>query len=186
MDFVKEWISSILIAAFIINLIDILLPSGSLRSYVNLVLNFIFIFIVISPVINNFAKDMSIEDKLLKEFNEFQYKYSQKLMNFDNHIDKEKIKENYNNYLKESINLKLEQYGYKLQDIEIEGNEVKNLVIKELKTNKNSNNQSKGKIEFKESQNCREVFNEKVHQEKFVKNKLNEMFKISIEKIKIN
>ncbi|SHJ65625.1 stage III sporulation protein AF [Tepidibacter formicigenes] len=186
MDFVKEWISSILIAAFIINLIDMLLPSGNLKSYINLALNFIFIFIVITPIINNFTNEMSIEDKILKEFNEFQYGYNEKLMAFDKNIDKEKIRENYNNYLKESINLKLEEQGYKLESIEIEGNEVKNLVIKELKTNKNSNNESKEKIEFKESENCKEAFSEsKVHEEN-IKNTLNKVFKVSIEKIKIN
>ncbi|MCU9813770.1 stage III sporulation protein AF [Paraclostridium sp. AKS73] len=54
LESIKAWIISILIAAFIVNIVNMILPSSKLKSYINLVLNFIFIFIAINPVINFF------------------------------------------------------------------------------------------------------------------------------------
>lgn len=117
MNSIKQWISSILIAAFVINVIDILIPTGSFKKYINIVLNFIFIFIVITPVLNLVSKDMNIDDQILKQFNEFQYEYNQQLMS-KNLIDEDEVMSNYDNYLKQSVNMKLEESGYELTDIE--------------------------------------------------------------------
>ncbi len=186
MNGIKEWITTILIAAFIINLIDLILPSGSLKTYVNLVLSFIFVFIIIAPVANNFVKDMTLEDRFLKEFDTFQYDYKEKLISLDP-VNQDELKENYTKCLKESITTKLKEYGYELENMEIDNNEVKNIVIKESKYNKNSNNEGKEEIEFKRNENYKETFKEKeMLKEKFLKDELNKIFEISIEKIEIN
>ncbi|MCT4508170.1 MAG: stage III sporulation protein AF [Tepidibacter sp.] len=186
MNSIKQWISSILIAAFVINVIDILVPTGSFKKYINIVLNFIFIFIVITPVLNTVSKDIYIEDKILKQFNEFQYEYNHELMSKSS-IDEEEIMSNYDNYLKQSINMKLEESGYQLTDIETDEDGQKKLIIKDLKTSENSNNDTKEKIQLKENENYKQAFNElKDVEHKKVKEDLNKIFKISIEKIKIN
>ncbi|MEJ8553694.1 stage III sporulation protein AF [Tepidibacter sp. Z1-5] len=186
MNSIKQWISSILIAAFVINVIDILIPTGSFKKYINIVLNFIFIFIVIAPVLNVVSKDMNIEDQILKQFNQFQYEYKQQMISKSS-IDEEEIMSNYDNYLKQSINMKLEESGYELTDIETDENGEKNLIIKDLKTSENSNNKTKEKIQLKEDENYKQVFNEvKDAEHKNIKEDLNKIFEISIEKIKIN
>lgn len=185
MDALKEWISTILIAAFIINLIDLVLPSGNLKPYINLVLSFILILIIISPVTDFFKKDMTIEDSILKEYNDFQNKYNQKLMSF-NDVDKNKINENYSDFLKQNLNVKLEQYGYKVEDIELENNEIKNLIIKESKSDKSSNNEQDKEIKLKGNENYKEVFKGQPKDENYIKDELNKIFKVSVEKIQIN
>ncbi len=186
MDSIKQWISSILIAAFVINVIDILIPTGSFKKYINIVLNFIFIFIVITPVLNLVSKDMNIDDQILKQFNEFQYEYNQQLMS-KSLIDEDEVMSNYDNYLKQSVNMKLEESGYELTDIETDKDGKKNLIIKDLKTSENSNNEGKEKIQLKEDENYKQVFNElKNAEHENIKEDLNKIFKISIEKIKIN
>ncbi|WP_099188114.1 stage III sporulation protein AF [Tepidibacter mesophilus] len=186
MNSLKQWISSILITAFVINVIDILIPTGSFKKYINIVLNFIFIFIVITPILNLVSKDMNIEDQILKQFNEFQYEYNQQLMSKSS-IDEEEIMSNYDDYLKQSINMKLEESGYELTDIETDEDGEKNLIIKDLKTSENSNNDTKDKIQLKEDENYKQAFNElKNAEHKNIKEDLNKIFKISIEKIKIN
>lgn len=63
----------------------------------------------------------------------------------------------------------------------------KNLIIKDLKTSENSNNEGKEKIQLKEDENYKQVFNElKNAEHENIKEDLNKIFKISIEKIKIN
>lgn len=53
---IKAWIVSVLIGAFIVNIVDMILPSSKIKPYVNLVLNFMFVFIVITPVVGFFFK----------------------------------------------------------------------------------------------------------------------------------
>ena len=181
MDSLKEWITTILVAAFIINLIDLIIPSGNLKPYVNLILNFIFMLVIITPIIDNFKTGMSIEDGILKEYNDFQYKYSQKTMSSDN-VNTNELKENYNNYLKESLNMKLKEYGYELEDIQIENNEIKNIQVKESNSDKNSNNDTTKEIKFKGSENSRATFKEELNKEREIKNELNKVFNVSVEK----
>ena len=40
---IKSWIVTILIGAFIVNIVDMILPSSKLKPYINLVVNFIFV-----------------------------------------------------------------------------------------------------------------------------------------------
>ena len=62
----KAWIITILIGAFIVSIVDMILPKSKIKPYVNLVVNFIFVFIVITPIISLFSGSMSLEDKLLQ------------------------------------------------------------------------------------------------------------------------
>lgn len=63
---IKVWIVSVLIGVFIVNIVDMILLSFKIKFYVNLVLNFMFVFIVIILVVGFFLKDMSLEDRILK------------------------------------------------------------------------------------------------------------------------
>ena len=47
------------------------LPESKLKPYINLVCNFIFIFIVISPIVGFFSSDESFEDKILKSMTDY-------------------------------------------------------------------------------------------------------------------
>lgn len=72
---IKSWIICILIGAFIVNIVDMVLPESKLKPYINLVCNFIFIFIVISPIVSFLSSGDSLEDKLLKSMNDYNEKY---------------------------------------------------------------------------------------------------------------
>ncbi|OPJ56941.1 stage III sporulation protein AF [Alkalithermobacter paradoxus] len=186
MDIIKVWISTILIGAFIVNVIELILPSGNLKPYVNLVLSFMFIFIIITPISNFFSKDIPLEDKILQKYSDFQYKYHQSAATLNN-VNLKEIETNYFNYLKETLNIKLKDHGYEVDNIEIKDNEVKNLTIREIKFKENSNNESNEEIKLKENESYKEAFKSKESpNEDNLKNELNQIFKISVEKIKIN
>ena len=51
------------------------LPESKLKPYINLVCNFIFIFIVISPIVGFFSSDESFEDKILKSMTDYNERY---------------------------------------------------------------------------------------------------------------
>ena len=73
----KSWIITILISAFIVNIVDMMLPDSKLKPYINLVINFIFVFMVITPIINLFSNNISFEDKILSTISGYNKEYAE-------------------------------------------------------------------------------------------------------------
>ena len=48
LESIKTWIVTVLIGAFIVNIVDMILPSSKIKPYINLVVNFIFVFIILT------------------------------------------------------------------------------------------------------------------------------------------
>ena len=198
---IKNWIICILIGAFIVNIVDMVLPESKLKPYINLVCNFIFIFIVISPIVSFLSSGDSLEDKLLKSMNNYNEKYvetNKDLADGNNNFD---LNKEYQNNLKTVLQLKLDEYGYELEDIDFDGTDIESLKIKE-KDNQNNLNLSnqKNNSESKENntdknnntnQNKRsEVFRNsttnKTQNENNLKNDLIKILEVSIDKIEID
>lgn len=120
------------------------LPESKLKPYINLVCNFIFIFIVISPIVSFLSSGDSLEDKLLKsmnDYNEKQVETNKDLADGNNNFD---LNKEYQNNLKTVLQLKLDEYGYELEDIDFDGTDIESLKIKE-KDNQNNLNLSNQK-----------------------------------------
>lgn len=78
-EFIRSWILNIIIIAMLIVLIEILIPSGKMKKYVNMVSGVILIIAVINPLKGLFNKEVS-----LKEFQ----------ISGSNYIDKKEIENN--------------------------------------------------------------------------------------------
>lgn len=199
MNEIKNWIICILIGAFIINIVDMVLPESKLKPYINLVCNFIFIFIVISPIVGFFSEDGSLEDKILKSMTDYNERYVESnrdlVENNTFNLDSE-----YQSNLKDVLQIKLDEYGYELEDIDFDGTDIESLKIKE-KNNKEDLNLSKGKSDSQEDQKNKddenksnnkdsEVFKNNITNKSEDKDKLkNDLIKIlevSIDKIEID
>lgn len=198
---IKNWIICILIGAFIVNIVDMVLPESKLKPYINLVCNFIFIFIVISPIVSFLSSGDSLEDKLLKSMNNYNEKYvetNKDLADGNNNFD---LNKEYQNNLKTALQLKLDEYGYELEDIDFDGTDIESLKIKE-KDNQNNLNLSnqKNNSESKENNTDKnnntnqnkssEVFRNsttnKTQNENNLKNDLIKILEVSIDKIEID
>lgn len=198
---IKNWIICILISAFIVNIVDMVLPESKLKPYINLVCNFIFIFIVISPIVSFLSSGDSLEDKLLKSMNNYNEKYvetNKDLADGNNNFD---LNKEYQNNLKTVLQLKLDEYGYELEDIDFDGTDIESLKIKE-KDNQNNLNLSnqKNNSESKENNTDKnnntnqnkssEVFRNsttnKTQNENNLKNDLIKILEVSIDKIEID
>ena len=198
---IKNWIICILIGAFIVNIVDMVLPESKLKPYINLVCNFIFIFIVISPIVSFLSSGDSLEDKLLKSMNNYNEKYvetNKDLADGNNNFD---LNKEYQNNLKTVLQLKLDEDGYELEDIDFDGTDIESLKIKE-KDNQNNLNLSnqKNNSESKENNTDKnnntnqnkssEVFRNsttnKKQNENNLKNDLIKILEVSIDKIEID
>lgn len=177
------------------------LPERKLKPYINLVCNFIFIFIVISPIVSFLSSGDSLEDKLLKSMNNYNEKYvetNKDLADGNNNFD---LNKEYQNNLKTVLQLKLDEYGYELEDIDFDGTDIESLKIKE-KDNQNNLNLSnqKNNSESKENNTDKnnntnqnkssEVFRNsttnKTQNENNLKNDLIKILEVSIDKIEID
>ena len=177
------------------------LPESKLKPYSNLVCNFIFIFIVISPIVSFLSSGDSLEDKLLKSMNNYNEKYvetNKDLADGNNNFD---LNKEYQNNLKTVLQLKLDEYGYELEDIDFDGTDIESLKIKE-KDNQNNLNLSnqKNNSESKENNTDKnnntnqnkssEVFRNsktnKKQNENNLKNDLIKILEVSIDKIEID
>ena len=177
------------------------LPESKLKPYINLVCNFIFIFIVISPIVSFLSSGDSLENKLLKSMNSYNEKYvetNKDLADGNNNFD---LNKEYQNNLKTVLQLKLDEYGYELEDIDFDGTDIESLKIKE-KDNQNNLNLSnqKNNSESKENNTDKnnntnqnkssEVFKNsttnKKQNENNLKNDLIKILEVSIDKIEID
>ncbi len=186
------------------------LPESKLKPYINLVCNFIFIFIVISPIVSFLSSGDSLEDKLLKSMNDYNEKYietNKDLADGNNNFD---LNKEYQNNLKTVLQLKLDEYGYELEDIDFDGTDIESLKIKEKdnqnnlnlsnqknnseskenNTDKNDRKEEKDKTDNTNQNKSSEVFRNsttnKKQNENNLKNDLIKILEVSIDKIEID
>ncbi|WP_455541905.1 stage III sporulation protein AF [Intestinibacter sp.] len=203
MNKIKNWIICILIGAFIINIVDMVLPESKLKPYINLVCNFIFIFIVISPIVSFLSADELLEDKILKSMTDYNERYVESNKELANGNNSFNLDNEYQNNLKGVLQMKLDEYGYELEDIDFDGTDIESLKIKEknseqdLNLSQNKSDSQENKInkddknkESKSKGTDSEVFKNdtrnKSENEDKLKNDLIKILEVSIDKIKID
>lgn len=60
-EFLKNWVTNIIILVILISFLEIILPSTSMKRYINMIIGLLIIIVLINPFINLIAKDMNIE-----------------------------------------------------------------------------------------------------------------------------
>ncbi|MEF9991093.1 MAG: stage III sporulation protein AF [Romboutsia sp.] len=192
LDQIKMWILSILVGAFILNIVDMILPKSKLKPFIDVVMNFIFVFIVITPVVNFFSSGINLEDKILKSMGEYNIKYVDSINDLTDKTGNNSLARGYEDGLKQVLQLKLDEYGYELEDLDIDGSDINNIKIKEKN---NSNKSEKEDIQSKEStdEKSEQVFKDKEQakhelnlSEKKLKEDLVKILDVSIDTIEID
>ena len=182
---IKEWIISIIVGAFIINIVDMILPDTKVKPYINLVCNFIFVFMIISPLVSFFSNNMSLEDTILKKMSDYSKMYVDSYNDLAGKTNNENLSKGYEDGLKSVLQLILDEFGYELEDLKINGSEIETIKVKE----KNSNKENKEDIQSNDQQREKEVFksrNELNLKESKLKEDLIKVLDISIDDIEID
>ena len=162
-----------------------ILPDNKMKPYINLVCNFIFVFMIISPLVSLFSNNMSLEDTILKKMSDYSKMYVDSYNDLAGKTNNENLSKGYEDGLKNVLQLKLDEYGYELEDLKINGSEIETIRIKE----KNSNNENKKDIQSNDKEKETGVFKSK-NELNLKKDKLKEdlikVLDISIEDIEID
>lgn len=117
--FLRYWIQDIIFVFIIISIMEIILPSNNMKKYINMVVGFLIIIVIISPFIKLLSKDYNMDKNILEkhiEVGNFAFKEEGKLSS----IHEQQIKELYI----EKMKLEIEEFidktsNYRVVDMEL-------------------------------------------------------------------
>ncbi|MBC8590575.1 stage III sporulation protein AF [Wansuia hejianensis] len=138
-DFIYSWLKDIVFLFIIISLIDLIMPKGSMKKYINFVIGLLVIFTVISPFIKLRTLDFDLGKEVFNNLNREKSDYNNELLiNQERQIEELYIKkiseniayivENNTEYSVYDINLNIskedESYGL-IKNVDIVLSDVK-------------------------------------------------------------
>lgn len=139
-EFLSSWAQGIIVAVIIATLIEMILPNGSSKKYVKVVIGMYILFTIVSPIIKKLGgKDINLNTINIE-------KYEQQISKSDNTISRKfednntrSIKDIYVSNLKADISAKLKEKGYEIDtsDIQIKDDEnytIEKITLKLIKT----------------------------------------------------
>ena len=144
----SKWAQGIIVAVVISTLIELILPNGSSKKYVKVIIGIYILFTIISPVIVKLKGSNLNMDEILDT-----QKYEEKISKSDNKIYAEleannsrTIKDIYISSLTEDIKSKLKAKGYQVisTNIKIEDNENYTIESISLNLSKEENEENEG------------------------------------------
>ncbi len=122
-EFLTIWLKEIVLVFIFISIVELVLPNGSMKRYINMIIGFLIIIVIIAPFVKLIHKDYSFARDLYKNQIEginFEYSENQEL----NKIQEEQIKNFYINKIEREIeNLIANTTNYSIEEIKISINE---------------------------------------------------------------
>ena len=117
-NLINVWVKRIIIAVIISTIIEMMIPNGSIKKYVQSIIGIYIAFIVVSPIFILIAgKQISLNTNIITNNNMYEIKQ----------IDTDKYIENaYKDKLKEDIIYNATKHGFTVKELEID-NEVERI-----------------------------------------------------------
>lgn len=128
MDFIKEWITNIILFVLLATVIDMLLPNSNLQKYIKMVTGLLLIAIILTPILKLVSKDF---EEVLMAIPVIEASGEK---NLENSIEmkKKEIQAFQHAYILEEMRVQLEkdteeelmeQYGLEIVDVELQADE---------------------------------------------------------------
>lgn len=132
--FFSSWAQGIIVAVIIATIIEMILPNGTSKKYVKVVIGIYILFTIISPIINKFSNEKINFSGILDT-----EEYEQKMAESDNKISQKieannsrTIKDIYTSNLETDIKAKLKEKGYGVSSTYIKVKDDENYTIEEI------------------------------------------------------
>lgn len=118
-EFLRSWVKDITIMFILLSIVELALPNSNIKRYVNMVVGFMIIIVIISPFIklinNNFNVEREVFKSMIDEV-KFQYEEDSKLQE----LQERQIKETYLSKLKENVKETINgMLDYEVDDVKI-------------------------------------------------------------------
>lgn len=132
--FFSSWAQGIIVAVIVATIVELLLPNGSSKKYVKVVVGIYILFSIIAPVVNKFAnQDINANEIFNLD------KYEEKMENSNNSIlqkiesnNSRTVKDIYVSNLEADIKAKLKDKGYEATSIYIKAKDDENYTIEKI------------------------------------------------------
>ncbi len=132
--FFSSWAQGIIVAVIVATIVELLLPNGSSKKYVKVVVGIYILFSIIAPVVNEFAnQDINANEIFNLD------KYEEKMENSNNSIlqkiesnNSRTVKDIYVSNLEADIKAKLKDKGYEVTSIYIKAKDDENYTIEKI------------------------------------------------------
>ena len=145
-DFLSNWAQGIIVAVIIATIIEMILPNGSSKKYVKVVVGIYILFTIISPIITKFSSNnFNINDILdTKEYEEQMAKSDEDISKKIEENNNRTIKDIYQSNLESDIKAKLKDKGYEVLNTYIQIRDDENYTIEfiSLSLDKNETEES--------------------------------------------
>lgn len=134
MEWVSGWIQGIIIAVIISTIIEMILPEGTCKKYVKVVIGVYILFSIVSPVISKVTgNEFRVSDILNLEQYMKKDKSSSSMQNQLANQNQTQIKDIYLSSVKSDMKQKLENKGYQVKDIQLEVANDEQYTLKQIK-----------------------------------------------------
>lgn len=151
--FFSSWAQGIIVAVIVATIVELLLPNGSSKKYVKVVVGIYILFSIIAPVVNKFAnQDINAEiftlDKYEKKMEDGNNKILQKIEANNSRT----VKDIYVANLEADLKAKLKDKGYGVTSTYIKAKDDENYTIENISitVKKNENKENKNEISIGE------------------------------------
>lgn len=151
--FFSSWAQGIIVAVIVATIVELLLPNGSSKKYVKVVVGIYILFSIIAPVVNKFAnQDINAEiftlDKYEKKMEDGNNKILQKIEANNSRT----VKDIYVANLEADLKAKLKDKGYEVISTYIKAKDDENYTIENISitVKKNENKENKNEISIGE------------------------------------
>ena len=130
-EWLNNWAQGIIVAVIIATIIEMILPNGSSKKYVKVVVGLYILFTIISPAIKKFtSKDFNVNDLLdTKAYEEQMAKSDEEISKKIEENNNRTIKDIYQSNLKSDIKAKLKDKGYDVLSTYIQIRDDENYTI---------------------------------------------------------
>lgn len=194
-DFFSKWAQGIIVAVILATIIEMILPKGTCKKYVKVVIGMFVLFTIISPIIQVFSNGASFEEifdlsDYEKIINQSEDEISQKIE--DN--NKRSIKDIYISNLKDNIKSAIENKGYEVSNCVVQVKDDENYTIEKIKLtiykSKNENDKkiiiNEININLENQENTNDTNNITEENKNELKEYLSKNYSVDIDAIEIN
>lgn len=156
-EFVKNWITNIVVVIFFIAFIEILLPSSNMKKYINMILGLLIIIVLINPIIKLMSSDINIDREVfynLQSYNTFKIEGESKYVENQNQqiteVYKKKIENEISDFLRTDVDYSVLDVNVSINE-DIEAEDFGKIIgIEVYLTTKNDSNQNQQNIRIDE------------------------------------
>lgn len=141
-NWLSDWAGAIIIAVIISTIIEMLLPEGSSKKYIKVVVGVYILFTIVSPVITKFTgKSLAVSDLLELDTYMNEVKQKETMQNLLEQNNSASIRDIYIGNLKADIQNKLKGKGYTVTSILLEVGTDENYTLHKISLSLNKDNE---------------------------------------------